>query len=1114
MAATTFKQICPSCEAPVPIKDPKLIGRKIDCPKCKYRFVVEEPEDTGSDEEDVGGNKNGKASAVTARRPVNGRGAAGKSGGARAATLDDNDDAPPKKKGGLSTTLILGIGLGAVALVLLVVGILAATGVFSSGSKPATPTTNNPGSNNPGGDDDKKDKNPGPPPLQLADPTNFLPNETENVLNIRGDKLIESPAGRAAFYTPGSFSHDAFQKKFGFPPENISQLVAASNDTVGWVFNVIRTAKPVHEVDLVNLDLKKVEKKVGEFEYFLIQSNLESFAFHFLSAGKNRKDLALHMIDERTLIIGSEATVVKFLEDKRQPQRLSEPPARVEPDEDPDKPPDGKDGGPKPPGGGQVPPGGGMAGMAGAAGGGPFPPGAGMAGAAGAAGGGPFPPGAGMAGAAGGGPVPPGAGMAGAAGGGPFPPGAGMGGAAGGGPPGGPIKPGVGEAGGGPMPPGGGNIGGPFPPGTGFPPTGGPKRGPSASASYLTINPMLKSMLDKLTLPESAKQPTLIVGAIDARAGESRIRNNIHLLNVDASLFVMERVHDVQTIGFCVKAFTDSETKLLVGFDCKSDDSAKGMEKAFQEKLPLAASFLSEALETPVTAGTSSQPGKPGVPPTGGPFPPGGYGPGGGPFPPGGYGPTGGPFPPGGGASGGPFPPGGGAIGGPFPPGGGASGGPFPPGGGAIGGPFPPGGGASGGPFPPGGGAKGGPFPPGMGASGGPFPPGGRPPDTTPGGKPGEEPSTLSSSRVENTVIVTADFHLKEAASDRAFTKMVQKILHIKGEADMMSGKSRIHDLAAAVHAYAQEKHQFPRGTADRKSTTDRAGLPFRPDQRVSWMAELLPYLGQGEYARLRSHIDDQQSWRVAASKDNKDDPDRKNNRFVSQALIPYFLASDSSPTSWWVNYPGVDYPVASTHFVGIAGIGLDAASYSATDPAVAKKLGVFGYDRATKLEDVKDGLDKTIVLLQVPTDVKTCWLAGGGSTIRGVPETDPIQPFVCTIYNGKQGTFAIMGDGKVRFIDKDMNPEIFKGMCTINGGEVIGDLDAIAPIVPGGEAVLKPELPPGVKPPVDNTPKPPDDVLKPPVEGTKPSAEEAKPPVKGVPVPPPSGATPPPGKP
>ena len=54
---SSFKQQCPSCEAMVPIRDPKLIGRKIDCPKCKYRFVVEEPDDEVDEVEDGAGQK-------------------------------------------------------------------------------------------------------------------------------------------------------------------------------------------------------------------------------------------------------------------------------------------------------------------------------------------------------------------------------------------------------------------------------------------------------------------------------------------------------------------------------------------------------------------------------------------------------------------------------------------------------------------------------------------------------------------------------------------------------------------------------------------------------------------------------------------------------------------------------------------------------------------------------------------------------------------------------------------------------------------------------------------------------------------------------------------------
>src|SRR5260370_4168438 len=90
MAATaSFKQQCPSCEAWVPIRDGNLIGRKIDCPKCKYRFVVEDPGD-GDDADD-------DESPVAAKRPgrsTNGKGAAvkGKAGPRRRGEEDEADD--------------------------------------------------------------------------------------------------------------------------------------------------------------------------------------------------------------------------------------------------------------------------------------------------------------------------------------------------------------------------------------------------------------------------------------------------------------------------------------------------------------------------------------------------------------------------------------------------------------------------------------------------------------------------------------------------------------------------------------------------------------------------------------------------------------------------------------------------------------------------------------------------------------------------------------------------------------------------------------------------------------------------------------------------------------
>src|SRR5438132_8275935 len=138
MATTSsFKQQCPSCEAMVPIRDHGLIGKKIDCPKCKYRFVVEEPEAPQDAEEEVQVAKGGKSAAVIGKRPLNGK---AKAGLKRRPDEEDDDEAPApqKKKEGGSTTLILGVGLAFVAVLLLAVGGYFLLGGSSDDNKSST----------------------------------------------------------------------------------------------------------------------------------------------------------------------------------------------------------------------------------------------------------------------------------------------------------------------------------------------------------------------------------------------------------------------------------------------------------------------------------------------------------------------------------------------------------------------------------------------------------------------------------------------------------------------------------------------------------------------------------------------------------------------------------------------------------------------------------------------------------------------------------------------------------------------------------------------------------------------------------------------------------------
>jgi len=282
--------------------------------------------------------------------------------------------------------------------------------------------------------------------------------------------------------------------------------------------------------------------------------------------------------------------------------------------------------------------------------------------------------------------------------------------------------------------------------------------------------------------------------------------------------------------------------------------------------------------------------------------------------------------------------------------------------------------------------------------------------------------------------------------------------ISVRDQITAAMARPQLRELGAALKAYADEKKEFPRGTFARPtSAATRANLPWPPDERVSWMASLLPYLGFNDVLQA---INTQRSW---------DDPENFN---PSITMIPQLL-DPQDQAHWWVAvnqedrpiYAGRDIPRAATSFVGVAGVGMDAANYAPDDPAMAKKIGVFGYDRVTKVEDIKDGPANTIALLQVAPFFRGAWLAGGGSTVRGVPETKSVQPFVCTTYDGKRGTIAIMANGDVRFIPETIADDKFKALCTINGGEQV-DVDDVAPLIKAEAAPQPPPAAPPAAPP------------------------------------------------
>jgi hypothetical protein len=194
---------------------------------------------------------------------------------------------------------------------------------------------------------------------------------------------------------------------------------------------------------------------------------------------------------------------------------------------------------------------------------------------------------------------------------------------------------------------------------------------------------------------------------------------------------------------------------------------------------------------------------------------------------------------------------------------------------------------------------------------------------------------------------------------------------------------------------------------------------------QYSWMTELLPYMN---YQTLYSRINFSHSWT------------HKNNFEIATTLIPEFL-DPGNPQDRWSGEPIGG--VALSHFVGISGIeGREeiAAEFPRTDP----RAGVFGYESIVGPTDITDGASNTVMIVGAGK-LAGPWIAGGGATVRGArePYFDKLTGFGTR--GDQPGTNALFADGSTRFLSRDIDPRVFRALCTIHGGETV-DLVGIEP--------------------------------------------------------------------
>jgi hypothetical protein len=154
-------------------------------------------------------------------------------------------------------------------------------------------------------------------------------------------------------------------------------------------------------------------------------------------------------------------------------------------------------------------------------------------------------------------------------------------------------------------------------------------------------------------------------------------------------------------------------------------------------------------------------------------------------------------------------------------------------------------------------------------------------------------------------------------------------------------------------------------------------------------------------------------------------------------------------------------YP--ASHFAGVSGVGPDAAELPADHP----RAGVFGTQRITQREHIRDGLTNTLLVVGVRESLGS-WAAPGFATVRSFHREPHINGPDGIGTGEPDGMFALLADGSVRFLSSQTDPVILRRMAAMADGLPLD------PAVPGDPRDLPlPDQEPPAPEPVPPAPAP-----------------------------------------